>query len=255
SIANVDDEALKTTSNDFILLYKIEANDILNDQDIVRLGELYSAAFYDQNYTPFKSGVIERMSLSLKQQLLLNKINDNSVYFSSLIKKSGLENLSKFNENTLQNMDRRVATLLNQLVKGDWVIKRIKKNLRQGVLKPPSDIWTSEVQLKNLTSIHDAVEYHASRNGMTTADVVQAFQSTMKGNVKKLDEHYWNNYSKLKSEADKSLELQNMSISEKTGRILGGVTKRVADVSNDLFSPVISVLDDFKKGVGKGLED
>ena len=90
---------------------------------------------------------------------------------------------------------------------------------------------------------------------MTPADAVQAFQSKMKRNLEKLDDYYWSNYSKLKSEADKSLELRNMSISEKTGQILGGVTKRAANISNDLFSPVISVLDDFKKGVGKGLED
>ena len=123
------------------------------------------------------------------------------------------------------------------------------------MLKLPSDIWTSEVQLKKITSIHDAVEYHATRKGMTTAYAVQAVQSTMKENVKKLDEYYWNNYSKFKGVANKSLELQNMSISEKTGRIFGGVSQRVADVSNDLFSPVISVLDDFKKGVVKGLDD
>ena len=255
SIGNVDDEALTTTSNDFILLNKIQDNEILNDQDFVRLGELYTAAFYNQNYTPFKSATIERMTLSLKQQLLLNRLDDNSAYLSRLIKKSSLGNLSKFNENTLKNMDRRVTALLNQAVKGDWVIDKLEKNLRKGILKPPSDLWTSKGQLRALKSVHDAIEYHALRNGMTPADAVQAFQSKMKRNLEKLDDYYWSNYSKLKSEADKSLELRNMSISEKTGQILGGVTKRAANISNDLFSPVISVLDDFKKGVGKGLED
>ena len=255
SIGNIDNETLTTTSDNFILLNKIQDNEILNDQDVARLEKLYRPALYKQNYTPFKSSTIERMTLNSEQKLLLDKFDNDPKYLSRLIKKSSLENLSKFDQSTLQRIDSGVASILNQTVKGAWVTKKSRKNLAKGVLVPPSEIWTREVQMQNLASIHDVVDYHATRKGTTTAFVVQELQSIIKRNVKKLDDYHWRNYSKLKMEADKSLERQNMSISEKSGLVFGRITKSVGDVSNDLFSPVSSALDDFKKGIDKGRDD
>ena len=53
SIGKIDNETLTTTSDNFILLNKIQDNEILNDQDVARLEKLYQFALYKQNYTPF----------------------------------------------------------------------------------------------------------------------------------------------------------------------------------------------------------
>ena len=255
SFGFVDDEALKSAEKNFILVDKLANEKALNEQDLEQLEAIYFDSILAKDFTPFSSETVDRMSLSDQQQTLIDIYRTNPEYFGNLVRRAGINHLGKFDETSLVNFDNRVKRIFKGVVKGTWVTERIKKDLRKGILKSPSEIWTREMQANNIDSVRYAIEYFAVRNQVATKDVEQALKAAMKRNLDRWEKNYSENYAALRREADKWAEIHNMNIVEKSGLVVGQIGKRVTDLTAELFSPVVTTYQDFKSGVQQGIEE